>query len=134
MEYEELDNKVKLHELWLKHDKKGKRLILSNEDLSNMVLNGRNFSECVAIKTNFKGCKLIDSKFRNAILEDADFTFADLTGADFSGARMTGTIMNGISAGLDNSIESIEGLESESQCNNKFIDYDIDMIDELYKD
>jgi len=83
MTKEELQEKLKLHKLWLEN-KEGERLDLTGADLSGADLNS----------ADLRRADLKDANLTGADLRYADFRFADLKGANLSGANLNNCIGN----------------------------------------
>lgn len=123
--YQELEQKLELHRKWLNHEVGGKRLILSNVDMSNMRLAGKDFSLCVAIKADFKGADLSNCLFRKADIRDSDLSYANICGADFTGTNLYGVKKVGVDIGIGygSEIRTIDGIIEQGR-----------QIDEIEKD
>ena len=97
MNQEDLNKLLNLHELYLKHKAKGKRLELFNEDLSNLIFSNRDLSGSKFINCNFEYAKLKNiilhysdieqCKFTNAVLENVVLNTSNLLDVSFAGAR-----------------------------------------------
>lgn len=107
---EELDKKLKLHELWLNHDERGVILDLSrtdlrglnltstnlsganleHADLSNTNLSGTNLSHGILKYANLKGVNLIGADLSGTNLTDADLSYVNLIGANLVDTNLSG--------------------------------------------
>ena len=80
---EELDERIKLHELWLKEEG-GERLDVSRCDLQELDFSRSNFSGAY-----FSGANFTDANFTDANFLRANFSFANFSGANFSHANFS---------------------------------------------
>jgi hypothetical protein len=83
MTSEELKQALTLHKQWLDNEPTGKRLDLSNADLSYANLRNANL-RCVTIR----GADLSYADLRSVTLSGASLRNADLSGADLRGANI----------------------------------------------
>lgn len=67
MKQEELNEVVRLHNVWLKNAREGRRANLSFQELNGLNLSGVNLSNAI-----LEGCSLIDADVSNATLNGAD--------------------------------------------------------------
>lgn len=103
--YDELNLKLELHKKWLDRDKYGKRLILSNFDLSNMRIANADMRYCIAINTNFSGADLRNVRFDGAELSGSNLSYCNISGASFKGAKMDCVLKSGIDIGIGTTSE-----------------------------
>jgi uncharacterized protein YjbI with pentapeptide repeats len=87
---EELNEKIKLHSLWLLSEKDGVKMDLSRASLSGANLSGANLSYANLSYANLSGANLSYANLSYANLSRADLSRADLSGASLSGANLSG--------------------------------------------
>ena len=81
---------LELHKKWLEDEEGGKRVDLSDEDLSYVDLKDIDL-RCVFLRgTNLRGVNLECVNLKGADLESANLKGADLKGADFTDAELSG--------------------------------------------
>jgi hypothetical protein len=83
MDTEELNEILRLHQLWLNAEPGGRRANLYGKNLSQADLSGENLQSA-----NLNWATLIGADLRYADLRGANLTAADLYGADLTGARL----------------------------------------------
>lgn len=140
--YDELNLKLELHKKWLNKDKYGKRLILSNTDISNMRIANADMRYCIAINTNFSGADLRNVNFDGAELSGSDLSYCNISGASFNGTKMDGVIKSGIDIGIGikSELRNIYDIIEESEMRDNYItdreleDADIDDIEKIAVD
>lgn len=79
---EELDNKIKLHEKWLKDDDKGQPLYLYGVECHNLDFSNYNLSQAMFHNVFFINCKFynthcVGSSFNTCLLQNSDYTDSD---------------------------------------------------------
>lgn len=94
MTYEELKEKLRLHELWLNHDN-GVQLNLCRKNLRGKDLHFANMSNASLREADLRRANLSRTKLNEANLTGADLRCADLRGADLFGADLNGADLNG---------------------------------------
>lgn len=102
---EEIDEKLRQHELWLEDETnpKGARADFSQTnlkgyDFSGRDLSGASFYEAYLGKANFSNCILYDTVFINSHLDGASFKNASLFCSCFGYVKMIGADFSGASA------------------------------------
>ena len=96
----DLKETLRLHELWLKGDNKGKRAYLYRANLRGAELRGANLYKANLEGANLEGANLEVANLevanlRGANLEGANLRGADLRGADLRGANLEEAILEG---------------------------------------
>jgi hypothetical protein len=87
---EEWDEKVRLHEVWLKYRSSGQKLELEGYDLSKLVFKKNKDLRLANLKcSNFQGMDLKFLDLRTIELNYADFRNADLSYSDLSRSDLT---------------------------------------------
>jgi uncharacterized protein YjbI with pentapeptide repeats len=86
----ELQEVLRLHELWLQDDPEGVRADLRGADLPGADLSWANLREADLGGANLRGADLRWADLREANLPGADLREANLGGADLSGADLSG--------------------------------------------
>jgi hypothetical protein len=94
---EELNEKIKLHSLWLIGDKDGVKINMSGADLSGASLSGANLSGASLSGANLSGANLSYTSLSGANLSGASLSGASLSGASLSGASLSGANLSGAS-------------------------------------
>lgn len=90
-----IKEKIRLHELWIRNKKGGKKAVLLNEDLSNLelfegaILSRAIFQDCDLTEANFNRATLFETSFINCELRNAGFASAYLRSADFYASNIT---------------------------------------------
>jgi uncharacterized protein YjbI with pentapeptide repeats len=79
-----------LHRRYIRGMRDGRRAVLKDCNLSDLVITAHDFSDSEFIACNFKGAVLVDTHFERANLFGCSFTQADLTRANFSRADLRG--------------------------------------------
>ena len=88
---EEIKEKIKQHELWLKSKgKDGECADFSGYDLSQKVLENANLTGADFSKTNMNLTCLSSAVLKNANLEDSHLPYTDLTGCDLTCESLIG--------------------------------------------
>lgn len=87
MKQSKLNEMIRLHGLWLKGDRRGKRANLENADLSNLCLKdanlrSANLTSVFCYRTNF-----VDADLRGANLQGGEFNYCTFEGANLAGAN-----------------------------------------------
>ena len=93
MTQNELNEIIKLHELWLRDSARGKQAVFEDTDLSGLSFTRANLS-----KSKFYGCSLIETNFSCAVLEESEFNEIDLTNALFYESDLTRATIDNASA------------------------------------
>ena len=91
MTQEELKRALELHEKWVNYEKGGKRLNLSNADLSNADLRWADLRGADLSNANLRGADLSNANLRWADLSNANLRWANLRGADLRWASTINT-------------------------------------------
>jgi len=104
---EELNEKISMHEQWLRNESTGKRLWLRNCDLRGMDLSEKNLRDSILAETNLSGTDFRETVLTNANLYGSDFTKAVLTGSILIRANLTDTTLIDavLNVGIGNGIE-----------------------------
>ena len=86
MLHDQLQEILRLHELWMQDDDEGRRIeLLPGTDLNEADLAGVDLLEA-----SLSGVKLRGANLQRTCLSGVDLSEADLTGADLTGADMHG--------------------------------------------
>jgi len=99
----DMDALIDRHNLWLKGDPTGKKLVLTNvrvvpeidliaRCMNESVLRGVSLRNAYLVGTNLSGSDLRRSDLRGANLEGVNLMFANLDGADLRGANLEGVL------------------------------------------
>lgn len=91
---EELDKKLKLHELWLEDNMQGVRLDLSGLDLKKVDLEGANLQYANLNDTNLIASNLKHANLTEANLNYANLYFSDLADDNLTDANLEGANLN----------------------------------------
>jgi hypothetical protein len=91
----ELDEILKLHQLWLVDNEDGLRADLRGADLRDADLKGVNLKNAILRGANLRGANLVDANLvdanlKNTSLRGADIWRANLRGANLRGANLVG--------------------------------------------
>lgn len=91
---EEVDEMIRLHEMWVRNEEGGVRADFSGCDCDRRYFLGRTltgaiFVNCNLTSANFSYCVAKGSDFRGAYLLNAKMMHADFSGAIFSGAYLS---------------------------------------------
>ena len=86
---EAFNEMVKSHNLWLKGDDRGERLVLKNKNLQGLDLSYKNLS-----KADFRGSDLTDVMINYSNMSDVDLTKANLSNATISHTNMDHSILS----------------------------------------
>lgn len=97
---EELNEVLRLHELWDKDEEKGKRANLCGYDLSGLDLSSKhlenaNFEGSNCSYTNFEGSILRECNFRYVEAYRTNFRNCDLRGSDFITVNLKDSYLDG---------------------------------------
>jgi uncharacterized protein YjbI with pentapeptide repeats len=82
---EELNEKIRLHRLWLLGDKNGVKMEMSGSDLSGSDLSG----------SNLRGSNLSGSNLSYSNLRGSDLRYSNLSGSDLSGSNLSYSNLSG---------------------------------------
>lgn len=93
MTQEELNEVLRLHELWLKGKENGKQAVLHNIMLGRVDLCKANLRMAKMNWTNMRGAKLCEIDLSFADLRGADLSHTDLSFADLSCTNLSGAIL-----------------------------------------
>jgi len=96
---EQLEEKLRLHKLWLAEEINGVKLDLSGADLSEAYLSEANLSWANLSGADLSGANLSWANLSLANLSEANLSWANLSGANLSGANLSWANLSG--ANLD---------------------------------
>ena len=94
--------RLKKHKQWLANEIDGVRLVINNEDLSELQLKGTRLQNAVFTNCRFNNMDLSETSFRRCDLSGSVFNMCNLTNSDFSRADINKTEFN--NCNLNNTI------------------------------
>ncbi len=87
---EELNEKLKLHEMWINNEDGGERLVLIDYDLRYSDLRRSNLRDSNLSGSDLSGSDLRRSDLRDSNLSGSNLRDSNLSGSDLSGSDLTG--------------------------------------------
>ena len=95
MKKEELDEKLRLHKMWVKYEQGGQRANLLGADLRGADLQGAYLQGADLQRANLQGADLLGADLQGADLLGANLQGANLQGANLRGADLRGAYLRG---------------------------------------